>query len=119
MEDIGTGPKLALEIRGMCRKKGTKSGIRSARGPGGRGTPAKGHSSSSRETPMVQPSAKLELYLRLPVLRSSTRKKYKRKSERMAFFGSGKATLVTRIFPSFVTSVLTESTRVATRYSLG
>ena len=114
LEDIGTGPKLALDMRGMRRKKGTKRGRRRARGPGGKGRPTKGQIRSSRETPRVQPRARWELYLRLPHLLSSTRKKYRRKREMRAFLGSGKTTLDTKILASLLTRVPTESTLVDT-----
>ena len=98
----------------MRRKKGTKRGRRRARGPGGRGSPTKGHIRSSRDTPRVQPRARWEQYFRLPHRLSSTRKKYRRKREIRASLGSGKTTLDTKILASLLTRVPTESTLVDT-----
>ena len=114
LEDIGTGPKLALAMRGMRRKNGTKRGRRRAMGLGGRGRLTKGHNRSSRETPMVQPRARWELYLRLPYRLSSTRKKYSRNREMRASLGSAKTTFDTKILASLLMRVLTESTLVDT-----
>lgn len=114
LEEIGTGPKLALDMRGIWRKKGTNSGMSRAKGPGGRGRPMMGQTRISRETPRVQHKARLELYLRLPHRRSSTRKKYRRKTVRRAFLGSGSNNLDTRILASLMTRVPIELTRVFT-----